>query len=195
MKEILKAGNITIIKLYEERFYDGSQMKPLWALREFNLLGDSIVIFRGGMNVKTEEMIDQLDLIKGEKISGKDLVHVVVEHFDIQPPNIEIAYLRQRLLVNLFHEALYKYGVERRFSDLYYKRKKLSVSIASISNISMKIHFAINIKCEDAPIEISCLENFYRNDPLNLARDVCIKYAEELEKIKKDIYKTKEIKF
>ena len=187
----MRIGNITILKLYEDIFYDGSQMQQHWALKNFGIIGDSIVIFRGGMNVKKEEMIDQLDMLKGHEIRGDYLLHVIVEHFDVQPPNIEIAYLRQRLLVGIFQEYLRKYNIERRFGDLYYKGRKLSVSVASVSNVSMKIHLGINIKCTGTPIEVSCLEEFYDGNPIDMARDVCIRYAEEIERIKRDIFKTK----
>ena len=37
--------------LEEPVFYDGSQIDPLWGYKHSGILGDSIIVFRGGMDV------------------------------------------------------------------------------------------------------------------------------------------------
>ena len=77
--------------------YDGSQIAPGWAHKEFRTgeSEDSIVVMRGPMDVSEEEMVDLEDLKAGEEIKGGDLIHFIIEHHDSD--NIEIAYLLQKM--------------------------------------------------------------------------------------------------
>ena len=135
-----------IHKHINEKFpYDGSQIDPLWAFREFNIKGSSIISWRGPMNISPENIKDFADI--DTEIKSDEMFHIISEFFDCQPANMEIAYLRQRLLILIFYEKLSKLGVliKREGDDIYIEDRKLSVCIASSSISSMKIHFALNI--------------------------------------------------
>ena len=112
----------------------------------------------------------------------------ICEFFDQQPPNMRIAYLRQRLLVMIFREILTEYGIltEREGDDIFVSGGKLSISIASVSLSSAKIHFALNLKDEGTPGDVETIGLFDITD----AEGNRI-FIDELETIENDISKTK----
>ncbi|MFQ5887168.1 MAG: DUF366 family protein, partial [Candidatus Hydrothermarchaeales archaeon] len=63
-KVIKTVGRSKIVMVKDRLDYTGEQIKPLWALRELGIQGDSIVIFRGAMKVRRDELIDIKDLIR-----------------------------------------------------------------------------------------------------------------------------------
>ncbi|MHA1243491.1 MAG: DUF366 family protein, partial [Candidatus Heimdallarchaeota archaeon] len=82
--------------------YDGTQIHPLWALDKFEVMGDTIVIFRGSMSIPKDEMIDVKDIVRERDladilISGDDCIHFIIEMFDDQPANLKVAYHRLHL--------------------------------------------------------------------------------------------------
>ncbi len=196
-----------IHKHINEKFpYDGSQIDPLWAFKEFNIRGSSIISWRGPMNIVPENIKDFADI--GTEIKSDEMFHIISEFFDCQPANMEIAYLRQRLLILIFYEKLSKLGVllNREGDDIYIEDRKLSVCIASSSISSMKIHFALNIRDSGTPNDIETIGlfeikdndgNFVFNDDniLDFMKDVINAYIDELETIKLDISKTKFLGF
>ena len=140
--------------------YDGAQIRSLWAYREFGLLGDSIVAFVGVCDVKPELMVDIEDLRAGERIFSRKMLHFIVEHFDA---NLEAAVLRQRVLAGLVMETILRARpglaatLRREGDDLYDADAKLSVSIATATPVSTKIHFGINVDAEGAPVKAAGL--------------------------------------
>ncbi|WP_295722389.1 DUF366 family protein [uncultured Methanobrevibacter sp.] len=194
-------------KHINEKFpYDGSQIDPLWAFREFNIKGSSIISWRGPMNIIPENIKDFADI--GTEIKSDEMFHVIAEFFDCQPANMEIAYLRQRLLILIFYEKLSKLGVflNRNGDDIYIDGRKLSVCIASSSISSMKIHFALNIRDSGTPVDVETIGLFEIKDNegnivfdedniLDFISDVIVSYIEELENIYLDISKTKLLGF
>ncbi len=178
----------------EEMEYNGEQIKPNWAYEALGVKGDSIVIFVGRMNVK--HVVDIEDKIKGEKIVGDRVLHFVAEHFDVQPPSLLLAYTRQRLFVTIFKDVLERrvdVYIERRGDDLYLNDKKLSVSIATVSAVSMKFHFGINIKSSGIPDFATSLEeaNISEEEALEIAKEAADTYAKEIKKIWDDVKKTR----
>ncbi|MCC7553648.1 MAG: DUF366 family protein [Methanobacteriaceae archaeon] len=181
--------------------YDGSQINPFWAFESLNIKGSSIISWIGSMNIKNDNLKDFEDI--GLDIKSNKMVHFIVEFFDVQPANIEIAYLRQRLLVMIFGEELYKNNISftREGDDIYINGDKLSVSIASASVSSMKIHFALNLYSEGTPDDIETIglfeikdsnDNYLFNEEniFNLINNVANDYILELNSIKEDICKT-----
>ncbi|AEA47748.1 DUF366 family protein [Archaeoglobus veneficus] len=168
--------------LDEEIVYDGSQLKSLWAFTVLGIKEDSIISFIGPCDVKTEHMIDLQDVVEGDVIYSPLMLHFIVEHFD--EVSMRLTATRQRLLVNIAKEFL---NVEREGNDLYYGGKKLSVSIATISPISAKIHLGINVESD----EYASLSEMGFENVRELAIDVCRKYAYEIEDIEEDIRKTR----
>ena len=68
--------------------------------------------------------------------------------------------------------------MSRRGNDLYYLGRKLSVSIATKSPVSILMHFGINIKTEGTPVPTAGLLELHI-DPIILASKV-------LEKMERD---------
>jgi len=170
--------------LDEELVYDGSQLKSLWAFSLLGIKEDSIVSFIGPCNVKAEHMVDMQDLIEGDKIYSPLMLHFIVEHFD--EVNMRLIATRQRLLVTIAEDLL---GVDREGNDLYHMGRKLSVSIATVSPISAKIHFGINIESK----EYASLNDMEFKNVEELAIDVCRNYTYEIEDIEEDIRKTRPV--
>ncbi len=133
------------IVLPEKFDYDGSQISSLWAYNSFGVQEDSVVVFRGACDVKIEHMIDLEDRRANESIWSEDMVSFIIEHFD--STDLKLIYARQRLFTALVREHLADLGVKttREGDDLFLKGKKLTVSIASTSAVSQKIHFGINV--------------------------------------------------
>jgi hypothetical protein len=116
---------------------------------------------------------------------------------------MRIAYLRQRLLVMIFREILTEYGVKtkREGDDIFVDERKLSISIASVSLSSAKIHFALNLEDNGTPDDVDTIglyditvngqQIFTEDNLLELINRTVSKFIEELETIENDISKTK----
>ncbi|MEK6977089.1 MAG: DUF366 family protein [Candidatus Hydrothermarchaeota archaeon] len=168
--------------------YDGSQIASLWAFAAFGVQEDTIVGFRGGCAIGPEHMVDLEDLKKGEEIKSVDMVHFIVEHFD--STDLRLAYHRQRLLVSIAREVLEAQGasVERKGDDLFSEGKKLSVSIATVSPVSQKIHLGMNVRSE----EYMSLSRIGAR-PEEVIQEVCSRYRAELEDIEKAMRKSRPV--
>lgn len=141
--------------------YDGSQLSPLFAYKNFNVRGDSVVAFQGPCFVK-EHMVDVEDVIAGEHISSKNMLHFIVEVFK-SPPSLAEARMLQLLIVeaatNFLRESFQCDNINQRVhhsgDDIFLwdgkKKCKMSVSIATVSGSSYLIHFAINLVTKDIP--------------------------------------------
>jgi len=121
-------------------------MAAQWAYRKTGQAGDSIVAFEGSCEVKPDAMLDLEDLQAGSVIKGPHLLHFIVEHFDL---DLEKAVLRQRVLASIVGAELERRlgrVLRREGDDLYDEKRKLTISIAALTGVSSKIHFAINVK-------------------------------------------------
>lgn len=202
-------------KHIDENFeYDGSQIEQSWAFKSFGIKGSSIITWIGPMNISPENLKDFEDI--GLEIKSSRMIHFIVEHFDQQPANLRLAYMRQRLLVMILKEELGKQGVlsVRRGDDIYIASsnndsntlKKLTVSIATVSASSMKIHFGINIVSDGTPDDVDAIglfelnhndnknvdniDGFNENNILKFVNNVVNDYINELNDIEFDISKT-----
>lgn len=137
--------------------YDGSAIRSHWAYRNFGILGNSIIVFRGRCDVKVEEMIDIEDLRAKKEIKSEDMVHYIIEIFD--SPNALLASALQKLFIAKLCEVLQAYGIEtfRKGDDIYVDGKKLSISIATVSPVSMKIHIGINVEAKGVPEDVEAV--------------------------------------
>ena len=181
--------------------YDGSQINPSWAFQEFGIYGSSIVTWIGPVNITSDNLKDFADV--GLEIKSNYMVNFICEFFDQQPTNMRVAYLRQRLLVMIFREILTEYGIstKREGDDIFVENKKLSISIASVSLSSAKIHFALNMEDKGTPDDVETIglfdikvngERVFNNDNLlNLINETVSRFIDELETIENDISKTK----
>lgn len=189
-------------KHIDENFeYDGSQISPSWAFKAFGIKGSTIISWQGPMNIRPTNLKDFADV--GLEIKSNNMIHFMIEHFDCQPANIRMAYHRQRLFVLIVKEELAKRAVKttRDGDDIYFNGFKLSVSIASISPTSMKIHFAMNLKDEGTPDDVETVGLYELKDTTgnlvfdesnlrDLEKAVVTNYITELTTIEGDISKT-----
>lgn len=159
--------------------YDGTQLASLWAFKNFDVQGDSLVTFTGPCRVDVERLVDVADAKEGAFIESPLMLHFIVEHFGI---SLETCILRQRLLVFAACETLAAMGrrAERRGDDLYYRGRKLSVSIAAPSPVSCMIHFGVNIETKGAPVPAAGLEEM-KVPASAFAKKVAEAYAAELD--------------
>ncbi len=182
--------------------YDGSQINPSWAFQEFGIYGSSIITWIGPVNITLDNLKDFADV--GLEIKSKNMINFICEFFDQQPTNMRVAYLRQRLLVMIFREILTEYGIEskREGDDIFVNGGKLSISIASVSLSSAKIHFALNLEDKGTPGDVDTIGLFdikdsddnqiFNNDNLlDLINNTVRRFIDELETIENDISKTK----
>ena len=181
--------------------YDGSQINPSWAFQEFGIYGSSIVTWIGPVNITPDNLKDFADV--GLEIKSSNMANFICEFFDQQPPNMRIAYLRQRLLVMIFREILTEYGVQakREGDDIFVEGRKLSISIASVSLSSAKIHFAVNLEDKGTPSDVETIglfdikvndnQIFTEDNLFELIDKTVNSFINELETIENDISKTK----
>jgi hypothetical protein len=190
------------LRLEEDLIYDGSQINPQWAFKAFKIKESNIISWIGPMNIHKDNIVDYEDYDK--EIRGDELLHFIIEHFDVQPADIRLCYHRQRLFITIVQDNLYKMGIKtmRKGDDLYVmedhgKLGKLSVSIATASINSMKIHFALNITSEGTPTDVDitslneCKDNLQMEMINKLADNISENYMDELKDIESDITKTK----
>ena len=192
-----------VYKHIDEIFeYDGSQIDPSWAFQEFGIYGSSIISWIGPVNITPDNLKDFADV--GLEIKSNYMVNFICEFFDQQPPNMRIAYLRQRLLVMIFREILTEKGIptKREGDDIFVNDRKLSISIASISLSSAKIHFALNLKDEGTPDDVDTIglydikdgngnQIFGEDNLVDLINETATRFIDEIETIENDISKTK----
>ena len=194
--------NITHKHVDEIFEYDGSQINPSWAFQEFGIYGSSIITWIGPVNISPDNLKDFADV--GLEIKSNYMVNFICEFFDQQPPNMRIAYLRQRVLVMIFREILTEYGItsKREGDDIFVDEGKLSISIASISLSSAKIHFALNLEDKGTPDDVETIglydikdgdgnQVFNENNLNDLINETVNRFIVELETIENDISKTK----
>jgi len=173
--------------------YDGSAIRSHWAYRNFGILGNSIVVFRGKCDVKVEEMIDIEDVRAQKEIKSDDMVHYIIEVFDF--PNVLLASALQKLFIAKICELLSEYGVKtrRKGDDIYIKDKKLSISIATVSPVSIKIHIGINVEAKGIPKDVNAigLREIGIDDIEAFMEKTGKALQEEFNKVKKDSLKVR----
>ena len=159
--------------------YDGSQIHSLWAYRTYGVQGDSIVAFRGGCEIPFSNMVDLEDVRAKSRIASPLMLHFICEHFDL---DLEKAVLRQRLLAAIVRDELGG-EVRRDGDDLFLGPGKLSISIATLTPVSSKIHFGINIERElHVNVETRGLRDL-GVDAGDLARRVLAQYVAQIDGI------------
>jgi hypothetical protein len=205
MKKIKKNQYSIIVEdLSNQNTYDGSQLASRYTTEKYGIFGETILIFRGGMKLSPEEMVDIKDIVRESHlneilISSDDSLHFIVEEFDVQPPNIEIEYYRLQILTQITIEILQNKGIEirRKGTDMYIKNRKLNVAIATTGISSSKIHLGINIANTGFPSHVDAIGllelGISLDDIEELALEIAEKYSNEISKIKEDVSKTRPI--
>ncbi len=199
-----RSYNIVVEDFENNIIYDGSQLSSQYIANNYNVLGNSILVFRGGMSLSPAEMIDIKDIQRESHlaeilISSDDSLHIIIEEFDIQPPNLEIEYYRLRLLTLIILEKLNLKGIkaQRKGTDIYIGEKKLNVAIASVGVTNSKIHFGLNVGSSGFPQHVTAiglLELEFEDSQLKeWIISIVKQYIDELQMVKEDVSKTKSI--
>lgn len=145
---------LTLQTLYSETplNYDGTQLNAHFLYDRFGILGDALVAFEGEASVPLEHMVDKEDVRKKAPIYSPHMLHFLGEWFI---DNLETGILLQHLFTANLYQALWELGgsqLKRRGNDLYFSDRKLSVSIATRSPVSVLMHTGINVRTEGTPI-------------------------------------------
>ncbi len=160
--------------------YTGVELKSGWVAARTGLSGDAAAGFVGPCHVPTENLVDLDDARAGTFIKAASMAHVIVEH----ACPLDVAVLRQRLLVALLGELLRKRGkrMRREGDDLYYDDRKLTVSIAAPGPSTCLIHLGINIDPAGAPVPaVGLLE--MRVEPREILGELLACYRDELQTV------------
>jgi hypothetical protein len=183
--------------------YDGDQLTSLFNYRISKEVGDSIVAFKGEMDVTQDHMVDIEDVINNDYIYSPRSVNFIIELFDI---TLEATVLYQRAFMQIIANTLkmYRftdaatipYTVELDGDDIFITtdktpRAKMSVSIATVSKISGLIHTGINIDLNSkVPVLASCLSDLFAEEQHNMFISiVCSEFCSFVEDIKRCKYK------
>jgi hypothetical protein len=169
--------------------YNGSELKPLYAYVNHHVHGDSIVSFIGSCHVSLEHMVDAEDFVVSAEIKSDKMLHFILEVFGV---SLIAGVALQRLFAAIVQNFLLEQGHQLRRSgdDLYLNDKKLSVSIASISAVSVMIHFGINIGNEGTPVA-TCALNDFGIEPKSFAIEIMKRFTQEYETIQEATRKVK----
>ena len=171
--------------------YDGRALAPLWAYRTLGLKGPSAVAFAGPCRVPLEGLVDQEDVRRRAPIASIRMLHLICEDFS---SDLEGAVWRQRLLTAIALDLLHGHAKSRRVrrdgDDLWDGRAKLSVSIATVTPVSAKIHFGINIVSKGTPVKTKGLDD-YGIPVAPFARSLLKAYAREWKEVQEARFKVR----
>jgi len=137
--------------------YDGTQLNSHWIYQNFDVLGDAIVAFQGKADVNLDHMVDLEDVKHKAPIYSPLMLHFIGEWFE---DSLDKGILLQHLFVCEVYETLLEKGIQklsRRGNDIFFDNRKLSVSIATRSPLSVLMHVGINIETKGTPIPTSGL--------------------------------------
>lgn len=168
--------------LNENLKYDGTQLRSLFGYLSHKVQGDSCISFMGPCDVSMEHMVDGEDLLEKAEIKGSHMLHFIFEIFDRE---LVSGVFLQRLFASIIADEVFektKIKMARKGDDLYWDGKKLSISIATKSPISVLVHFAMNISNAGTPVPTCSLEDL-KLDPRQFAETLLKKISAEYEDI------------
>ncbi len=171
--------------LKERITYTGSELRPHWGLEQTKIYGSLLTAFVGPCEVKTGELVDMEDRLASDFIRSKSMLHVIGEFFGT---TLEAGVLYQRLLISHAEDRLRLAGwpkIERRGDDLMIGDRKLSVSIATVSPVSVLIHWGMNIDSTGAPVKAIGFSELGWNETkaLEFAHELLAGFCEEIKDI------------
>ncbi len=172
--------------------YTGAELKPLNNYLTHDLMGSSIVGFRGPCEVSFSHMVDGEDFKAQSPIRGSDMVHFIGEFFHME---LVSGVFIQRLMASIVSEDIFgltdkKVFLRRSGDDLYLHDKKFSISIAAPAANSVLVHFAVNVSPKGTPVPTVGLEDF-KIDPSIWGQKILQKFKEEIEDSFAASYKVK----
>lgn len=172
--------SLSIQNLNNPLSYTGKELKSHWIYETTGILGNALISFQGPCEVKLDHMVDLEDIKNNAPIYSPEMVHFLGEFFI---DSLDQGILIQHLLVATVYGWLWENGVSdlsRRGNDLYFKGRKLSVSIATKNPVSVLIHFGINVKTEGTPVPTSGL-NEMKIEPKSLAKACLETFSRDYE--------------
>jgi len=180
--------------------YDGSQLHHAFAYEKANILGPSIVSFIGKAEVK-DHLVDLEDKISNDFIKSKRMLHFIIE---IPEASIREMVVWQRFFIHMIAEKLRNIGpliadkIITDGDDIMISEKKLSVSIATLSQFSGLVHVGLNYEvgegCPVAAIGLKQLTYFGTSESsLNIILEVAKEFVQEYNDIIRASYKVREV--
>lgn len=173
--------------------YDGSQLACQYAYLKHGVMGDSIIAFRGACDVKLEHMADGEDLLAGARICGSDMLHFLIELYDV-PLVAGVAV--QRLFASQVRDVLKgmaaKIDLRREGDDLFWEDRKLSISVAAKTPLSVVIHFAMNVANAGTPVQTCALDDFAL-EPREVAERCLSAFATEWQNLSEATVKVRPV--
>ena len=160
--------------------YDGTQLSPHWIFKRCDLLGDAVVAFLGKANVDIAHMVDLSDVKANAPIYSPRMLHFVGEWFI---DSLDRAILLQHLFAGEIYELLLEQGIgslTRKGNDIFFKSRKVSVSIATKSPLSTLMHTGINIETEGTPVPTAGLKEL-GIEPFDFAERVLRRFSADWE--------------
>ncbi|MBE9536464.1 MAG: DUF366 family protein [Proteobacteria bacterium] len=162
--------------------YTGKELHSHFAYKHFDIMGESLVAFSGGCEVKIGDLVDLADVKEKAGIYSEDMLHFIGEFFD---HDLDRTILRQRLLIAIIKDVVAELSgcpVVRRGDDIYEGEDKLSVSIATLTPVSGIIHTGINISSKNTPVPTKGLKD-YGIETQAFAKTVLDRFAKEMEDV------------
>ena len=165
--------------------YTGPELRPHWGLERTGVYGSLLTAFVGPCEVATGDLVDMEDRLASDHIRAASMLHVLAEFYGT---TLEAGVLYQRLFMAWAERLLREEGlkIERRGDDLFVGEGKLSVSIATVSPVSVLIHWGINIDPTGAPVRAAGLGalGWGSREALGFAKKLLSHYIGELEEIR-----------
>lgn len=165
--------------------YTGRELRPHWGLEQTKVYGSLVTAFIGPCEVPTEHLVDMEDRLAVDMIRAGSMLHFIGELFG---SSLESGVLYQRLFMVWAERLLKEAGLHatRSGDDLFVGDRKLSVSIATVSPVSVLVHWALNIDPTGAPVKAIGLNELGWKNPevLAFAKKLLTHYIGELEEIR-----------
>lgn len=171
----------------QELAYTGVELSNHWIYKNFGMLGDAVVCFKGPCDIDMNRMVDLEDVMNNDYIYSTHMLNFIVEVFGA---SLREGVLIQRLFTSIIqgkiNEMMNGDVIKRRGDDLFFAdTQKLSVSICTLSPTSVLIHTGLNIDSEGAPVEAAGLTSEMGMEEIDQLAMSCMKtLVEEWEDIK-----------
>ena len=168
----------------EKKFaYDGTQLRSLYAYLDHGILGPSIISWQGPCSISFDHMVDGEDLLAKAVIQGDEMLHFIIEVFD---RDLFSGVLLQRLFASITRDYLQANArtvlggdhLHRDGDDIYLGDRKLSISIATKSPVSVMVHFAMNVTNQGTPVKTLSLQDL-KLEPRRVAEDLMTLFRKE----------------
>ena len=178
--------------------FDGTQLTPLWACSTADIVGDAIVAFCGPCDVPPDRMPDVENRSRGKTMAVPEMIHFIVEYFAC---DLECALFVRRLLATVAADILRDFtydevDIERDCDDLFAympdedDRRGLSVSSATVSQVSGLVHLGVNANVSNGPRGAAGLEEMGVDDIDAFVVEVLRRFIEEVKDMKTSAGKT-----